>query len=966
MAPPNTTSASTTSSTPAIASDLTSVEPSHLLYLYPTDNPGIVIVVDRFNGMGYGSWRRGMLIGLSCKNKLGIINGIITKPNSTSPLFEAWCRCNDMVIAWILNSLEAEIRESVMYTESASKLWKDIEKRYGRPNDSKVYQIRKALSSISQGNPNIAGYFSRIKKLWDKLAYSITYPDCVCGCKEAFQKLEEDQKLHQFLMGLNDTYTMIRRNILAMKPLPDIDTAYSMLLNDESQCEAQFVPPSFSSESASFFTGVQKPLVGSSTTGVHKSYPQKVNFDSKRATVVCKYCKKPGHNILSSDNCCEQSDSKIHGFTKEQYEHLLSLFQQSKISPDTTISAFANFAGSLRLTTNLLLHNVLLVPSFQYNLISLHQLLLQLSCKALFSAYDCILHGLSLKRPLVLGKISNGLYLFQPESFPSILSSVSTHLPVMLFLPILLSKKTVSNCVHSLDSAFDFDMAWHLRLGHMPFHKMKSIAHIKDKLSKKQHFISDVCSKDFLLLIALLKSMLFFNLFMWIYGNQFHSSIQTLRSDNAFELGSSTEVVSFFSAQGILHQTSCPHTPQQNGVVERKHKHLLETARSLLFQSKLPDAMVKEFQVLEANNTWTIVSLPPGKKAISSKWVYKIKQRADGSVKRYKARLVIRGDTQQEGVDFIETFSPVVELTTIKYEEVYMKIPLSLQVLSSDSSVPLVCKLNKSLYGLRQASRGYTPSKNDYSMFTKLSVTSITIVVVYVDDNLLTGDDLSEIIALKSFLDAQFRIKDLGEAHYFLGLQIIKHPHGLLVTQHKFLLDLLSEFNCLHVSPVSSPLDVHSKLSADSGELLPEPSAYRRLIGKLNFLQHTRPDIFFSVQHLSQFMSQPRVPHFDAALHVLRYLVSTSQLGLLFNNSSTFNLVGFCDSDWASCSTSRRSVSGYLLLLGAFLSPLASGLIALHAISSATQLADVFTKVPVFSLVELVPNTFSNCFDFDL
>lgn len=168
----------TTSST-STGSIVTYVELSHPLYLYPTDNPGTIIVADRSNGMGYGSWRRGMLIGLSCKNKLGIINGTITRPSATSPLFEAWCRCNDMVIAWILNSLEAEIIESVMYTESAANLWNDIEKRYGQPNGSKVYQIRKALSSISQGNSNIASYFSRIKKLRDELAYSITYPDCV-------------------------------------------------------------------------------------------------------------------------------------------------------------------------------------------------------------------------------------------------------------------------------------------------------------------------------------------------------------------------------------------------------------------------------------------------------------------------------------------------------------------------------------------------------------------------------------------------------------------------------------------------------------------------------------------------------------------------------------------------------------------------------------------------------------------
>ncbi|XP_009795590.1 uncharacterized protein [Nicotiana sylvestris] len=140
---------SSDTSTSTLPNNSVTVEPSNPLYLYPTDNPGTIIIADRLNGMGYGSWRRGMLIGLSCKNKLDIINGTISKHNVASPFYEPWCRCNDMVIAWILNSLEAEIRESAMYTKSAAKLWKDIEKRYGQPNGSKVYQIRKALSSIS-------------------------------------------------------------------------------------------------------------------------------------------------------------------------------------------------------------------------------------------------------------------------------------------------------------------------------------------------------------------------------------------------------------------------------------------------------------------------------------------------------------------------------------------------------------------------------------------------------------------------------------------------------------------------------------------------------------------------------------------------------------------------------------------------------------------------------------------------
>ncbi|XP_019257643.1 PREDICTED: uncharacterized protein LOC109235846 [Nicotiana attenuata] len=371
-------------------STVSTVEPSHLLYLYPYYSPGTVIVSTTFNGLGYGSWRRGMLIRLSCKNKLGLINGMIPKPSADSPLYEPWCRCNDTVTAWFLDSLDMEIRESVMYTESAEKLWKEIEQRYGKPNGSKVFQIRKEISSISQGSSNIASYFNRIKKLWDELAFSISYPPCVCGCKEAFQKIEEDQKVHQFLMDLNENYSNVRRNILMMKPLPDIDTVYAILIEDESQTDAKTSVPSFSSESASFSTAVQKPI----STGVQKPYSQRVNFDPSRkfnSNLICKYYKKPGHSIekcyklhgyppgsrirLKKNVACAQvCDSQVavhfensgtdgskvpqtdvggYMLTKEQYDQLISFIQQFKISSAAQdfATGSANFAGMINSTT---------------------------------------------------------------------------------------------------------------------------------------------------------------------------------------------------------------------------------------------------------------------------------------------------------------------------------------------------------------------------------------------------------------------------------------------------------------------------------------------------------------------------------------------------------------------------------------------------------------------------------------
>ncbi|CAI0377901.1 unnamed protein product [Linum tenue] len=200
-------------------------------------------------------------------------------------------------------------------------------------------------------------------------------------------------------------------------------------------------------------------------------------------------------------------------------------------------------------------------------------------------------------------------------------------------------------------------------------------------------------------------------------------------------------------------------------------------------------------------------------------------------------------------------------------------------------------------------------------MFVRWIQGRVVVVLVYVDDILIAGSYLGDIEQLKLFLSKEFKVKDLGQMSYFLGLEVLRDHKGISLSQKKYCLELVTDTGYLEAKGCLSPVDCNVKLSTTQGEPLPDATVYRRLIGRLHYLTITRPDITYAVQQLAQFQENPCVEHLQAAHRVIRYLKQTPGQGLLFRADSKLELQGFCDADWASCPDSRRSLTGYCTFL---------------------------------------------------
>lgn len=1269
--------------------------PSSPYYLGSSDNPGTPLVAAVLNGENYRTWSRSMKTALRAKMKLGFIDGTITKPGKKNADYQNWEKADSMVMAWIINATDPKLHGSISHATTARDVWLDLEERFAQTNAPRIHQLWRNLCLMQKGDDlSVTEFYTQFKSLFDELNEHQPLPSCTCGASKELMQREEEQRLHLFLGGLDsEQYSHVKTTILNSEPLPSLRRAFNHVLREEARCTAEREKGNAKMEQgAAFYSNAgnrqrsdgPKPKcdhcgkIGHIKAKCFEIIGYPAHWDTRRTQ---RRNNRPGGKAAAvqadedqrfEDVEVASTGHALHGMRLKNTEpstmagnkeiqwildsgashHMTPLSfiledirvlqKPFYITVPTGEAVLVERIGKLSLDKNIKLVNVLIVPKFSCNLISIHRLTCDLKCMVTYHSDSCVIQDLATRRMIGSGSLQNGVYVFkgmeQGAAYATNHHDTTALWHCRMGHPSAQALQQLSNLINC---SFDFNKIDCCDICHRSKQCRPSFSQSMNKAESpfdlihcdlwgKYNTASSNGSHYFLTLVDdytrgtwvyLMKHKdqttdIFVNFYKMI-ETQFGAKIKRIRSDNGTEFTNS-KVQSFLMDKGILHETSCVATPQQNARVERKHRHILNVARALRFQANLPirfwgecilaathiinktptvankgitpfemlfgrpptydhlkvfgclcyvgtnltsrdkfgpraercifvgypqgqkgwrvynpktrefytsrdvifyehifpfaesqedrikeapthtfhdisepqgeenhdeekdkvnderqgnqeeedsnttrnvvqiegemsqenrvderevvqqqsevidipprtrqppryledyychavsknpisehpsqshssgkvypitnfindncfshkhqaylaaissiqepqnyqeaaenpewqKAMAAELKALEDNRTWDIMLPPVGKKIVGCRWVYKVKYKASGEVEKYKARLVAKGFTQVEGEDFNETFAPVAKMTTVRCllsvavakgwelhqmdvsnaflhgdleEEVYMQVPDGYNVPKKG----MVCRLRKSLYGLKQASRnwysklsqslidyGFQESHADHSLFTYSKGDQFMAVLVYVDDLVIAGNNSFTCNEFKQYLKRCFHMKDLGSLKYFLGLELARGATGLFICQRKYTLDILNECKMLDCKPSSFPMEQNQKLALDTGQLFSNPPRYRRLVGRLIYLTITRPEITYSVHILSQFMQAPRQAHWDAAMHVLRYLKSSPGQGIILPKDNDLQLVGYCDSDWASCPLTRRSTTGYLMKLG--------------------------------------------------
>nr|GEW83058.1 uncharacterized mitochondrial protein AtMg00810-like [Tanacetum cinerariifolium] len=829
-----------------------------------------------------------MMIALNAKNKMKIINGEFAEPEVNLRNRALWERTNDMIISWILNTISERISNSLSFVNYASHLWNELQEHYSQLDGHIIYQLTHDLVQLKQSNTAIETYYHKLKG-----------------------------------------------QILLMNPMPTVAKAYSMIRQEEKQREGFVskisVATALSAHSNNYRNSYNNNARGgrnynqgeSSVRGTSNSDYQ-MRRGVFRKGIICGNCSKEGHtreecyklagyhvghplhgkykppntpkftahdnsvyrsvkmtvaqgNTESSSSISHDNDSAMSARMDQlqnQLNQMMLMMQNNKDMAGTQpfnvagtpkhVATFTTMAyrfiashisarkykmiasilinqrflwvvdsgatdhvcialssihniqictqpiyvtlpngqhtkvtkiGSIHINSAITLHDVLYIPAFSYNLLSVSKLSTHLTLSILFTPFSCYFQDHH--KRIAHGSLYNGLYIIkqEPTAQPYTIISITNNNVAL----------------------------WHSRLGHPSLKVLQQI---------KSLSTSNTCT--------------------------FHDcNICPLAKQNAlpFPISESHSNALF----DLIHVDIW--RPYKHPTVDQCKYFLtiVDDYSRATWTYLLPSKQHRELQALEANNTWTLTTLPLNKRPIASKWVFKIKCHSNGSIERFKARLIAKGFTQQEGVDYTETFAPVAKMVTVR--------------------ILLVIVVHHNW-----------------------NIAQLDI------NNAFLHRDLS-----KEELDQAFSIKDLEQLNYYPVIEFLRNSKGITMPERKYALELLQSSKVLDLKPSHIPVDPIAKLNDFNGDPLTDPSTYRAIVGKLLYLTITRPDLSYAAHALSQFSHNPRIPHWKALIKVLRYIKLCPAQGLFIPTNTNFHLKAYCDSDWANCPNTRRSVTGFCI-----------------------------------------------------
>ncbi|XP_074290587.1 uncharacterized protein LOC141617305 [Silene latifolia] len=869
----------------------------------------------------YDDWKNSMRMSLKSRRKFGFIDGSIKKP--TDPFYlENWEVVHCTLVQWIRNTIDPSLLDTISYVEDASVLWNDLAAQFSVVDGTVIHNLKTQIKNCVQ-------------------------------TKDAVKR-QDSERLHQFLMGLDSTlYGHIRSQQLQLNPLPSLTRVYHAVLQEE-RLRASPTAVDDASDVVAFAT--PRPPLDSRN-----------QERGERRGLFCHLCDTRGHEL---HNCYIKSQ-RFPEWWGDRPRTLADL-RRSRANKASRGTSFTSAGRSGTGTA---------------------------------AASDR-----SLKTTIGVGELRDGLYWIRACSVSAGIHQVSASGSRDLWYRRLGHPSDHVVKTVPFASSLNFNKDWVCDVCHLAKQHRNSFSNNEQRALDifdlihcdlwGPYRIPSSCGANYTAEGGDATAATTGETEGGVVGDtgtaegvigDVTEDAPSTATGDATGNGTATD-----DAIGRGHRKKFPNSRLQGYVLQttrnpspssssstssasssgtpydlanyincnsfsESHRNFIAAITSGIeppsFKEAIRDndwceVMKAEIDALERNNTWELTDLPTDKKALGCWWVYKIKYKSDGTIERLKARLVVFGNHQVEGLDYGETFAPVVKMVTIRAflsvaavknwelhqmdvhnaflhgdldEEVYMRLPPGF----SRGKEGKVCRLKKSLYGLRQAPRcwfakltaslknfGFVQSYSDYSLFYFSRGTVRLFVLIYMDDLVIAGNDPSEISKFKAYLSDCFHMKDLGKLKYFLGLEVSRSKEGIYLSQRKYALDIISETGLLGSKPVATPIEQNHRLGLASGPPSPDAESYRRLIGRLVYLAVTRPDLSYAVHILSHFLSNPGSEHMAAAHRVVRYLKGSPGQGILLRADSSLSLRGWCDSDWGGCPTSRRSITGWFVTLG--------------------------------------------------